>query len=78
MNSNLPAGIHSSDLVQLLRAEGFDHAKPWTLRYAARLNRIPRPFTTASGDHAWRSSDLPAIRRYLRNPARPGRPRKER
>ena len=77
MNANLPAGIHSSDLVQLLRAEGFSHARPWTLRYAVRRNRIPQPFTTASGDHAWRSTDLPAIRHYLRNPVRPGRPRKD-
>lgn len=73
---NVPMGIHSSDLVELLRAEGFDHARPWTLRYAAQRDRIPRPFTTASGDHAWRASDLPTIRRYLRNPVRPGRPRK--
>ncbi len=76
MTPNLPMGIHSSDLVQLLQAEGFDHARPWTLRYAASRGRIPRPFTTASGDHAWRSTDLPAIRQYLRHPARPGRPRK--
>jgi hypothetical protein len=76
MTTPLPAGIHSSDVVKLLRAEGFDHAQPWTLRYAARRNRIPMPFTTASGDHAWRSTDLPAIRQYLRHPVRPGRPRK--
>lgn len=73
---NVQTGVHSSDLVQLLRGEGFDRVQPWTLRYAARHRRIPEPFTTASGDHAWRASDLPAIRRYLRNPVRPGRPRK--
>lgn len=74
---NVPTGIHSSDLVQLLRAEGFAQVHPWTLRYAARRRRIPEPFTTASGDHAWRADDLPTIRRYLRNPVRPGRPRKQ-
>lgn len=73
---NVPTGIHSSDLVLLLRDEGFGSVHPWTLRYAAQRDRIPRPFTTASGDHAWRASDLPTIRRYLRNPVRPGRPRK--
>lgn len=76
MKTIVPHGIHSSDLVQLLRAEGFDSVHPWTLRYAARRNRIPAPFTTASGDHAWRPGDLPVIRRYLKNPVRPGRPRK--
>jgi hypothetical protein len=76
MTTNLPTGIHSSDLVQLLQAEGFSRAQPWTLRYAASRDRIPRPFTTASGDHAWRSTDLPAIRQYLQHPVRPGRPRK--
>jgi len=69
------AGIHSSDLVQLLQAEGY-RVKPWTLRHAVRTSRIPKPFTTASGDHAWPASDLPAIRRYFDHPARPGRPRK--
>lgn len=73
----MPTGIHSSDLVRLLRSEGFDSVHPWTLRYAARRRRIPEPFTTASGDHAWRAADLPTIRRYLRNPVRPGRPRKD-
>lgn len=74
---NVPlAGVHTSDVVQLLRSEGFQNARPWVLRYAARRGRIPTPFTTASGDHAWRASDLPTIRRYLRHPVRPGRPRK--
>jgi hypothetical protein len=72
---NVPAGVHSSDLVRTLQAEGYP-VRPWQLRYAARRHRIPEPFTTASGDHAWRTTDLPAIRRYLRNPVRPGRPRK--
>lgn len=73
---NIPVGIHSSDLVRLLQAEGYAHARPWSLRYAVKRGRIPRPFTTAAGDHCWLAADLPAIRRYLRNPARPGRPRK--
>jgi hypothetical protein len=76
MKRTVPTGIHSSDLVRLLQSEGFDHASPWTLRYAARRKRIPEPFKTHSGDHAWRAADLPAIRRYLRSPVRPGRPRK--
>jgi hypothetical protein len=75
MRSNLPNGIHSSDLVRLLRDEGFT-VHPWNLRYAARRHRIPEPFTTASGDHAWKPADLPVIRRYFRNPVGPGRPRK--
>ncbi len=71
----VPTGIHSSDVIRLLQSEGFD-VGPWTLRYAARRQRIPEPFKTASGDHAWKAADLPVIRQYLRNPVRPGRPRK--
>jgi hypothetical protein len=70
----IPSGIHSSDLVQFLRREGFDVA-PWRLRYAAQQGHVPAPFKTSSGDHAWRQSDLPAITRYFKNPRRPGRPR---
>ena len=70
------SGIHSSDLVRLLQGEGFDRVQPWTLRHAVRRGRIPEPFTTASGDHAWPASALPAIRRYFRKPVGPGRPRK--
>ena len=71
----LPTGIHSSDLVRLLQSEGYA-VQPWSLRYAASRQRIPKPFTTTSGDHAWRAADLPTIRLYLRNPVGPGRPRK--
>jgi hypothetical protein len=71
----VPVGIHASDVVALLRDEGLV-VQPWTLRYAARRQRIPPPFTTRSGDHAWSPDALPAIRRYFTNPIRPGRPRK--
>jgi hypothetical protein len=74
MKPFVQSGIHSSDLVQLLRREGFDVA-PWRLRYAARQHHIPAPFKTGSGDCAWRERDLPAITRYFRNPRRPGRPK---
>jgi hypothetical protein len=47
----IPSGIHSSDLVQLLRREGFDVAI-WRLRYAAKSGHIPAPFKTNSGDCA--------------------------
>lgn len=69
------AGVHSSDLLRLLRREGLEVARH-RLRYAAAQRYIPAPFTTASGDHAWRSTDLPAVVRYFRDPRRPGRPRK--
>jgi hypothetical protein len=71
----VPVGIHASDVVALLRDEGLV-VQPWTLRYAARQQRIPQPFTTRSGDHAWSPDALPAIRSYFTNPVRPGRPRK--
>jgi len=71
----VPVGIHASDVVALLCDEGL-LVKPWTLRYAARQQRIPQPFTTRSGDHAWSPDALPAIRTYFQNPIRPGRPRK--
>jgi hypothetical protein len=71
----VPVGIHASDVVALLRNEGLP-VQPWTLRYAARRLRIPQPFLTRSGDHAWSPDALPAIRQYFQNPVRPGRPRK--
>lgn len=70
------AGIHTGDIVRLLRDQEGLPVQPWTLRYAARRERIPAPFTTSSGDHAWSPDDLPAIRRYFQNPVGPGRPRK--
>ena len=70
-----PIGIHSSDLVALLKGEGFP-VPHWRLRYAAARGHIPTPFTTTSGDHSWKADDLPAICRYFKNPRRPGRPPK--
>jgi hypothetical protein len=71
----VPVGIHASDVVALLKDEGLP-VQPWSLRYAARRQRIPQPFLTRSGDHAWSPDALPAIRCYFQNPIRPGRPRK--
>lgn len=73
----VPIGIHSSDLVVALNRQKLD-VNPWRLRYAALHGHIPQPFTTASGDHAWRPDDVPAIAAYFRNPRRQGRPRKTR
>lgn len=71
----VPLGIHSSDLIQTMRLQNLD-VKPWRLRYAAGHGHIPQPFTTASGDLAWRADDVAAVVAYFRNPRRPGRPRK--
>jgi len=71
----IQTGIHSGDLIQLLQREGFD-VKPWRLRHAAGRGYIPTPFRTASGDHAWSARDIPAIRKYFRDPVLPGRPKK--
>jgi hypothetical protein len=71
----IPLGIHSSDLIQTMRRQSLD-VKPWRLRYAASHGHIPQPFTTASGDLAWRADDVPAVVAYFQNPRRPGRPRK--
>jgi len=71
----LPIGIHSSDLVAILEAEG--QAVPiWRLRHAAKQGHIPQPFKAAAGDHLWTADALPVIRRYFCNPIGPGRPRK--
>jgi hypothetical protein len=72
----VPTGVHSSDLLEALRRERID-VKPWRLRYAAAHGHIPPPFSTASGDLAWRQDDVPAVVTYFRNPRRPGRPRKD-
>ena len=72
----LTIGIHASDLRQWLQR---DHGLEITgrrLHYAAANGWIPRPQTTASGDHTWRPEDLPAVIDYFRSPRRPGRRRK--
>lgn len=74
MRTSDPGRIPVADLMRLLRAEGYT-VKPWTLRYAARRRRIPRPRVMATGDQGWSAVDLPAIRLYLQN-LRLGRPRK--
>jgi hypothetical protein len=71
----VPAGVHSSDLIQALHRENLD-VGPWRLRYAASRGHIPQPFRLTSGDLAWRADDVPAVVTYFRNPRRPGRPRK--
>jgi hypothetical protein len=76
-DSYAETGVHSSDLVQLLRREGYE-VGPWRLRYAARQRHIPAPFKTKSGNCAWRQGDIQAIVRYFQNPRRQGRPKKER
>ena len=74
MSQDIPVGIHSSDMVQLLRREGIEVASH-RLRYAARAGTIPAPFKTASGNMAWPPDDLPLIAKYFRNPRRQGRPK---
>lgn len=71
--TELPVGIHSSDLVALLAAGG-QPVPIWRLRHAASRGHIPAPFKAAAGDHLWAADDLPAIRRYFDNPRGPGRP----
>jgi hypothetical protein len=71
----VPAGVHSSDLIQALHRENLE-VGPWRLRYSANRGHIPQPFRLASGDLAWRADDVPAVVTYFRNPRRPGRPRK--
>lgn len=71
---NIPVGVHSSDVVQLLSRKGRDIGV-WRLRYAARQGYIPKPFKTAAGDHCWRAEDLPVIARYFDDPVQPGRPK---
>jgi hypothetical protein len=73
----IPAGVHSSDLIQALRRERLE-VRPHRLRYAASQGHIPQPFRLASGDFAWRPADVAAVVTYFRNPRRPGRPRKAR
>jgi len=69
---NVPVGVHSSDVVQLLRQQG-RQIGIWRLRHAASRGYIPRPFKTAAGDHCWRADDLPAIADYFDDPVKPGR-----
>ncbi len=68
------ASVHSSDLINYLKDEGYD-VKPWRLRHAAKKGHIPQPTKTHSGDLSWREGDVKVIKRYFQNPVRQGRPR---
>jgi hypothetical protein len=72
--AELPVGIHGSDVLHILKGEGYD-VKPWRLRAATLAGRIPKPFKTTSGEKAWKADDLPAICSYFENPVKPGRPK---
>lgn len=72
--AELPIGIHGSDVLNILRSEGYE-VKPWQLRTAHLAGRIPEPFKTTSGEKAWKATDLPAVCLYFENPVKPGRPK---
>ncbi len=69
----LPVGVHSSDVVQLLKQQQGRHIGIWRLRHAASRGYIPQPFKTTAGDHCWRAEDLPVIADYFDDPVKPGR-----
>lgn len=73
----IPLGLHSGDLREWLRQAHGIEITARQLNYAAVNDRIPKPLTTASGDHAWRPDDLPAVLSYFRDPVKPGRPRRK-
>lgn len=72
--SELPVGVHSSDVVQILNQQGRD-VGIWRLRHAASRGYIPKPFKTAAGDHCWRAEDIHRIATYFDDPVKPGRPK---
>lgn len=67
--------IHSGDIRAWMQRDHGIEVSRRRLNYATANGFIPRPLLTASGDHAWRPKDLPAVVRYFKNPRRPGRPR---
>lgn len=71
----LRIGCHSADLIAAMK-EGGMRVSRRQLLYAAETGRIPRPFTTRSGDFSWRPQDTLAVIDYFRSPRPMGRPRK--
>lgn len=71
--TDLPVGVHSSDVVQLLHRRFGKPVGIWRLRHAASRGYIPEPFKTAAGDHCWRAEDIDRIATYFDDPVRRGR-----
>jgi hypothetical protein len=60
----MPIGVHSADLLAYLDESG----TPITRRqlfYAFETGKIPRPFTTRSGDFSWRPEDAGRVIAYF-------------
>lgn len=71
--NDLPVGVHSSDIVQLLHRRFGKPVGIWRLRHAASKGYIPEPFKTAAGDHCWRPEDIDRIATYFDDPVPRGR-----
>ena len=71
----LRIGCHSADLIAGMNDAGVKVSRRQLL-YAAETGRIPRPFTTRSGDFSWRPEDTDEVVFYFRSPRPMGRPRK--
>lgn len=72
----VPIGICAADLIAWMNESQGVAVTRRQLHYAVETAKIPRPFTTRSGDFSWRPDDLRGVVAYFRDPVRPGRPRK--
>lgn len=70
----LQIGCHSADLLAAMNAEGMKVTRRQLL-YAVEMGRIPRPFTTRSGDYSWPPEEVGEVIDYFSSPRPMGRPR---
>lgn len=70
----LQIGCHSADLLAAMNAEGMNVTRRQLL-YAVETGRIPRPFTTRSGDYSWPPQEAGEVIDYFRSPRPIGKPR---
>lgn len=68
-------GMTTNEVLNLLRAEGFENAKAHILGYGIKTGAIPRPELSTSLQFVWSSQNVSAARRYLRHVPKPGRKR---
>lgn len=70
----LQIGVHSADLLAAMNEEGMNVTRRQLL-YAVETGRIPRPFTTRSGDYSWPPAAAGQVIDYFRSPRPMGKSR---
>lgn len=65
--------MSTAELLEMLRAEGFNNAQSWVIGHGITTGKVPKPPLSRSLQFVWEPEHINAVRRYLRNVPKPGR-----